>query len=180
VRSQIPEGLEASVVELLDEIQSLSQRIKRLDRQVDELIQKHYPAARMFMEQLHGVGPLTALAYVLTLETPERFTSSRDIGAYLGLTRRQRDSGESTPRLHITKAGDAFLRRLLVQCAHYILGPFGKDSDLRRWALKLSERLGRKRAIVACARKLAVLMHHLWTSGEVYEPLRPQRIVEAA
>ena len=76
--------------------------------------------------------------------------------------------------MHISKEGDPYLRTLLVQGAQHILGPFGIDCDLRRWGLKLAERGGRngkKRAIVATARKLAVLLHHLWVSGEVYEPL---------
>src|ERR1700757_218974 len=109
-----------------------------------------------------------------TLEDPHRFGKSRDVGGYLGLQPRRRKSGESEPQLHISKEGDPYLRTLLVQGAQHILGPFGIDCDLRRWGLKLAERGGRngkKRAIVATARKLAVLLHHLWVSGEVYQPL---------
>jgi transposase len=121
------------------------------------------------------VGVLTALSYVLTLENPNRFAKSRDVGPYLGLVPKQEESGDSQPQLRISKAGDAMVRRLLVGSAHYILGPFGPDTDLRRYGLKLCERGGKnakKRATVAVARKLAVLLHRLWTSGEVYEPLR--------
>ena len=121
------------------------------------------------------VGPLTSLAYVLTLENPDRFAKSREVGPYLGLVPKQEDSGDSQPQLRISKAGDTMLRRLLVGSAHYILGPFGPDTDLRRYGLQLCERGGKnakKRAAVAVARKLAVLLHRLWVSGEVYEPLR--------
>jgi transposase len=140
---------------------------------VQRLARERY-AVTQLLQQPHGVGPLTALAYVLTLEEPQRFDSSRDVGAYLGLTPRQRDSGESRPQLHISKAGDGFLRRLLIQCAHYILGPFGQDCDLRRWGLRLAgaSKAGKKRAVAAVARRLAVLLHRLWLTGEVYEPLR--------
>jgi len=118
---------------------------------------------------------VTSLAYVLTLENPDRFAKSRDVGRYLGLVPKQEDSGDSQPQLGISKAGDVMLRRLLVGSAHYILGPFGPDTDLRRYGLRLCERRGKnakKRAAVAVARKLAVLLHRLWISGEVYEPLR--------
>jgi transposase len=117
------------------------------------------------------VGPITALAYVLTLENPERFAKSRDVGPYLGLVPKQEDSGESQPQLGISKAGDTMVRRLLVGSAQYILGPFGPDTDLRRYGLRLCERGGKnakKRAAVAVARKLAVLLHRLWVSGDVY------------
>jgi transposase len=122
-----------------------------------------------------GVGDLIAMTYVLTIEDPRRFRKGRDAGCFVGLQPGRRDSGESEPQLHISKEGDEYLRTLLVQGAHYILGPFGEDSDLRRWGQKLAERggkNGKKRAVVAVARKLAVLLHRLWVSGEVYEPLR--------
>lgn len=167
----IPESVRPALEPVLAIISQLTEQIQAMDRKVLGLIEERYPVAQA-LQRIHGVGPLTALAYVLTLEEPARFRQSRDVGAYLGLTRRRRDSGESAPQLHITKAGNAFLRRLLVQCAHYILGPFGQDSDLRAWGLSLAARLGRKRAIIAVARKLAVLMHRLWSTGEVYEPLR--------
>ena len=94
------------------------------------------------------------------------------MGCYWGLRPKQQDSGDRSPQLRITKAGD-----ILVSSAHYIIGPFGPDTDLRRWGLKLCERGGKnakKRAVVAVARKLAVLLHRLWVTGEVYEPLRNQ------
>jgi len=120
------------------------------------------------------VGPLTALAFVLTLEDPSRFPKSRDLGPALGLVPRRDQSGDRDPQLGITKSGNAFLRRLLVGSAHYILGPFGPDCALRRWGLELADRGGKnakKRALVAVARKLAVLLHHLWKTGQTYDPL---------
>jgi len=122
---------------------------------------------------------LTALVFLLTLEDKTRFKNSRTAGAFLGLRPRKDQSGSHDPQLRITKAGDTFVRRLLVNSANYVLGPFGQDSDLRRWGLKLAERGGgknaKKRAKVAVARKLAVLMHRLWVSGEIYEPVGYQR-----
>ncbi len=171
VAAHIPAALRLALGPVLASISELTAQIRAIDKEVMRLLKK-YPAARALKEQIHGVGVLTALAFVLTLEDHTRFAKSREVGAYLGLTRKRRESGESEPELHITKAGDPFLRRLLVQCAHYILGPFGRQSDLRRWGMALAARLGRKRAIIAVARKLAVLMHRLWTTGEVYQPLR--------
>jgi len=140
---------------------------------IEALAQTSYPQVEL-LKQIKGVGTLIALTFVLTLEDPHRFGKSRDVGGYLGLQPGRRKSGESEPQLHISKEGDPYLRTLLVQGAQHILGPFGIDCDLRRWGLKLAERGGRngkKRAIVATARKLAVLLHHLWVSGEAYEPL---------
>ena len=127
------------------------------------------------MRQVNGVGPLISLCFVLTVEKPRRFKRGRQVGAYLGLVPRRDQSGRSDPELRITKAGDRMLRTLMIQGAHYAMGPFGKDSDLRRFGLRLASRGGKnakKRAIVAVARKLAVLLRSLWASGEVYDPLR--------
>ena len=138
------------------------------------LAQQSYPQVAL-LKQVKGVGTLIALTFLLTLEDAHRFRKSRDVGCYLGLQPGRRNSGQSEPQMHISKEGDPYLRTLLVQGAHHILGPFGADSDLRRWGLKLAERggkSGKKRAIIAVARKLAVLLHQLWVSGEVYEPLR--------
>jgi transposase len=125
-----------------------------------------------------GVGNLIAQTYVLTIEDPQRFRKSPEVGCFLGLRPGRRNSGGSEPQMHISKQGDEYLRTLLVQGAHYSLGTFGEDSALRRWGGKLAERGGKnvkKRAVVAVARKLAVLLHRLWVSGEVYEPLRKAR-----
>jgi transposase len=180
VRNMNPEKAEALSPELqsaleplLAEIESLSERIAEYHDRVEALAQNRYPQVAL-LKQIKGVGTLIALTYLLTLEDPHRFRKSRDVGCYLGLQPGRRNSGQSEPQMHISKEGDPYLRTLLVQGAQHILGPFGIDCDLRRWGLKLAERGGRsgkKRAIVATARKLAVLLHHLWVSGEVYEPL---------
>ena len=170
---ELSEALQPALRPLLAEVGSLNERIQECDQQIEEIGKQRYPEVEL-LKQVDGVGTLIALTYVLTLEDPLRFRRSRDAGCYLGLRPRRRDSGQSQPQLRITKEGDPYLRKLLVQGAHYILGPFGPDTDLRRWGLKLAARGGKnakKRARVAVARKLAVLLHHLWVTAEVYEPL---------
>ena len=120
------------------------------------------------------MGPVTTLEVVLTIGDPKRFPKSRDVGLYLGLTPRRDQSGNTDQQLRISKAGNKHLRTLLVQCAQYLMVRFGPDSDLKRWGVKMASRggkNGKKRAITAVARKLAVLMHHLWVTGDVYQPL---------
>jgi len=173
-KSTVPEVLRPALAPLLAQIGSLTTRLRKYDQAVSRLAQKKYPETRS-LQQVNGVGDLTSVAYVLTLEKPERFAKSRDVGPYVGLIPKQDDSGDSSKQLGITKTGDMMLRRLMVGSAHYILGPFGKDCDLRQFGLKLAARGGKnakKRAVVAVARKLAVLLHRLWLTGEVYEPLR--------
>ena len=167
---------------LLREVESLNERIQEYDERMEKIAREKYPQVER-LKQVKGVGTQIALTYVLTIEDPHRFPKSRDVGCFLGLRPGRRDSGESQPQMHITKEGDRYLRTMLVQGAHYILGPFGEDSDLRRWGQKLSGRGGKnakKRAVVAVARKLAVLLHRLWVSGEVYEPLRNSRKAKRA
>jgi transposase len=169
----VPVELSAALRPMLTLVASLTQQIAAMERTL-ETVAARYPETQR-LRQVAGVGPLIALCYVLTLEDPHRFTRSRAVGAYLGLCPRQRDSGAVHPQLRITKCGDPMLRRLLVNGAHYILGPFGPDCDLRRWGLRLAARGGtnaKKRAVVAVARKLAALLHRLWLSGTQYEPLR--------
>ena len=166
--------LQTALQPLLAGIELLSEQIREYNERIEGLAQESYPQVKL-LKQVKGVGTLIALTYMLTLEDPHRFRKSRDVGCYLGLQPGRRNSGQSEPQMHISKEGDPYLRTLLVQGAHHILGPFGADSDLRRWGLKLAERggkNGKKRAIIATARKLAVLLHRLWVSGEVYEPLR--------
>jgi len=168
---------------LLKEIESLNERIKEYDARMEKIVKESYPQVAL-LKQVKGVGTQIALTYVLTLDDPQRFAKSREVGCFLGLKPGRRDSGESQPQMRISKEGDRYLRTMLVQGAHYILGPFGADSDLRRWGLRLAERGGKnakKRAVVAVARKLAVLLHRLWVSGEVYEPLRnSHKVMRAA
>jgi transposase len=171
--AEIPDEVGETLQPLLRLIATLSDEIKIFDRKIEKLASEKYMHTKL-LRQVGGVGPLTSLGYVLTLETPLRFARSRDVGPYLGLVPKQEDSGDSQPQLGISKTGDQMLRKLLVGSAHYILGPFGPDTDLRRFGMRLCERGGKnakKRAVVAVARKLAVLLHRLWASGEVYEPL---------
>src|SRR5690242_15357961 len=166
--------LQTALEPLLAGIESLSEQILEYNERIEKLAQQSYPQVAL-LKQVKGVGTLIALTFLLTLEDAHRFRKSRDVGCYLGLQPGRRNSGQSEPQMHISKEGDPYLRTLLVQGAHHILGPFGADSDLRRWGLKLAERggkSGKKRAIIAVARKLAVLLHRLWVGGEVYEPLR--------
>src|SRR5512141_1027536 len=165
--------LQRALEPLLAGIESLSEHIREYNERIECLAEERYPQVAL-LKQIKGVGTLIALTFLLTLEDPHRFRKSRDVGCYLGLQPGRRNSGQSDPQMHITKEGDPYLRTLLVQGAQHILGPFGVDCDLRRWGLKLAERggkSGKKRAIIATARKLGVLLHHLWVSGEVYEPL---------
>jgi transposase len=177
--------LQAALEPLLTALQSLSEQISEYNERIEALAQQSYPQVAL-LKQVKGVGTLIALTFLLTLEDPHRFRKSRDVGCYLGLQPGRRNSGQSQPQLHISKEGDPYLRTLLVQGAQHILGPFGVDCDLRRWGLKLAERggkSGKKRAIIATARKLAVLLHHLWVTGDVYEPLhnhKPSAMASAA
>ncbi len=162
---------------MMGQIVSLNKEIRTLERQIDEIAAQRYAVTQQ-LTQVHGVGTLTALVFVLIVVDPKRFKQNRKVGSYLGLVPRQHQSGGSDPQLRITKAGDRQLRCLLVQCAQFILGPFGKDSDLRRFGLEIAARGGKnakKRAVIAVARKLSVLLLSLWRTGEVYEPLRHEQ-----
>ena len=172
--SQVPESLLPALSPVLETIQQLTLQIRAYNRGLESTIQERYPVAAQ-LRQVHGVGPVTALHYVLTIEDPWRFARPRTVAAYVGLVPRRHASGESDPQLHITHAGDRRLRQLLVECAQHILGPFGADSQLRRFGERVLERGGpraKRRAVVAVARKLAVLLLVLWRSGQPYEPLR--------
>lgn len=177
VREAMPERVAPAVGPLLDLVESLTASIKSYDKQIEALCQRH--EVTRHLQEVPGVGPICSLAFALTIEDPTRFRCSRQVGAYLGLVPKLDESGESKPQLRITKAGDVDMRSLLVTSSHYVLGPWGPDSDLRRWGLALAERggkNGKKRAVVAVARRLAVLLHHLWKTGEVYDPLYLARL----
>jgi transposase len=172
VAALIPAELQKALNPILDLIHRLNEQIKVFDKHLDRMARDRHPIMERF-QQINGIGPVTAAAYTLIIEDPRRFRNSRSVGAYMGLVPRQDQSGDHDAQLRITKAGDSLLRRLLVHAAHYILGPFGTDSDLRRFGQKIALRGGKnakKRAIVAIARKLAVLMHHLWLTGKEYDP----------
>ena len=181
---QLSPELQTALAPLLAGIETLSEQIREYNQRIEALAQQSYPEVAL-LTQIKGVGTLIALTFLLTLEDAHRFGKSRDVGCYLGLQPGRRSSGQSEPQMHISKQGDPYLRTLLVQGAQHILGPFGADCDLRRWGLKLAERggkNGKKRAIIATARKLAVLLHRLWVSGDVYEPFhnRQPMLVTAA
>ena len=185
VRNMNPEKAEVLSPELQSALEPWLTEIESLSERIEALAEHNDPQVKL-LKQIKGVGTLIALTFLLTLEDPHRFHNSRDVGCYLGLQPGRRNSGQREPQMHISKEGDPYLRRLLVQGGQHIGGPFGVDCDLRRWGLKLAEgsgRNGKKRAIVATARKLAVLLHHLWVRGEVYEPLHdsnPRTAVAAA
>jgi transposase len=177
----LPAELRQVLQPLLEQVESLTKRIKEAEAQIEQIARTEYPETEL-LRQVSGVGPLIALTFVLTVESPERFHKSRDVGCYVGLRPKRAESGERQPELRITKEGDVYLRKLLVQGAHCILSRKGPDTDLRRWGLKLAGRGGKKakkRALVAVARKLAVLLHRLWVTAEVYEPLRNSRMQSA-
>jgi transposase len=169
----IPETLLPALGPILEQIASLTERIREYDRKLEAICQEHYPETEL-LRQIEGIGTLTALTFVLTVEDPYRFEKSRSVGAYLGLVPATDRSGDRDPQKRISKEGDEMLRKLLVGSAHYILGPFGCDSDLRRYGEKIASRGGKnakKRAAVAVARKLSVVLHRLWLTAEVYDPL---------
>jgi transposase len=182
-RLECPEVLRPALLPLLRLVENLTDEIQEYDRLITEKAAREYPATKA-IQSMHGVGALTALTFILVLNNdPTRFRRSRDVGCYVGLRPKQRQSGMSSPQLGITKAGDPLIRRLATQSAQYILGPFGQDSALRRWGLGLAGRGGKnakKRAIVAVARKVVILMHRLWITQEMYDPMRGLVVKPAA
>ncbi len=177
VAEYLPEELRAGLEPILALIAQLTKSIRAYLRQIEEVAEERYSAAG-HLRQVRGVGPITSLAFVLAIGDPDRFSCSRKVGAFLGLAPGRDQSGGRDPQQRITRAGDPLVRRLLLQSAHYIMGPFGEDCDLRRWAERKCEHGGksaRKRAVVAVARKLGVVMHRIWITGETYEPLRLAR-----
>jgi len=185
VEDSMPDFLKETLTPIVKIIGQLTEQIKEYNRKIEQISKEQYPETEL-LRRIKGVGPVTALAFVLILEDPERFAKSRQVGSFIGLTPRRDQSGEIDKQLKITKAGNPLLRRLLVSAAQYLLGPFGEDCDLRRFGLRLSARGGKnakRRAVVAVARKLSVLLHHLWRHGEIYEPLhinKQRKLAKAA
>jgi transposase len=178
----LPAQVQTALKPLLEAVESLTEQIHACDEGIEQIARTKYPETEL-LRQVSGVGTLIALTFVLTVEDAARFAKSREVGCYVGLRPKRSDSGESQPQLGISKEGDRYLRKLLVQGAHYILGQRGPDTDLKRWGLKLAERGGKnakKRALVAVARKLAILLHRLWVTGAAYEPLRHSQARAAA
>ena len=166
----LSEAAQVVIGPLLKSVEAISEQIGVYDNKIEE-IAKRYPE-RELLTQVYGVGTLIALTYMLTIEDAERFQHSRDVGAFLGIQPKQRESGNSQPELGISKTGDRLLRSYLVQAAHCNLRKGAPDSDLRAWGLGKAggSKRGKRRALVAMARKLAVLLHRLWVTGEVYDP----------
>jgi transposase len=182
VEAELPAELSELMRPVLATLRQLTTTIRKCDRLVERVARRSYPETAR-MQQVDGVGWVTALTYLVVVQSPERFPNSRVVASYLGLCPKQQQSGDSDPQLRITKAGDRYLRTLLVGSAHYILGPFGPDCDLRRWGMQLMARGGKnakKRAAVAVARKLSVVLLRLWRTGDVYERLRNCPVEAAA
>lgn len=174
VAGVIPQELKTALDAMLGSIAYLTSKIKELDREIDRMCEEPYAETKR-LTQVPGVGPITALTFVLTLEDPKRISKARNVGAYFGLVPAISQSGDRDPELHITKRGDQDVRRLLVSCAQYILGPHGPDTDLQRFGRRLQAKGGKaakRRAVVAVARKLSVLLLSLWRSGQTYVPLK--------
>ena len=179
--AELPAGLQAALEPLLASVEGMTEKIQGYDKQLAEIARKEYPETAL-LEQVTGVGVLIALTFILTLDDGDRFQRSRDVGCFLGLRPKRHESVASQPQLGISKEGDVYLRKLLVQGAHCNLSRRGPDTDLKRWGLKLAgqgDKNAKKRALVAVARKLAILLHHLWVTGEVYEPLRNSQAAPA-
>jgi transposase len=184
VKEALADGLSAAVQmvigPLLKSVEQLSEQIGVYDEKIQAIAQR-YPEMEL-LTQVYGVGTLIGLTFVLTIEDAERFAHSRDVGAFVGLQPKQRESGQSQPQLGISKTGDRLLRSLLVQGAHCILRKGAPDSDIRAWGLSKLQSGGKnakRRTIVAMARKLAVLLHRLWVNGEVYDPLYNRKAAQA-
>jgi transposase len=171
VLKEVPESIGEMIAHNVAAIAELTERIKALDNSISRVAAERYPET-IYLQQVSGVGPITSLYFVLKVGNPGRFRRTRDIGAFLGLCPKRDQSGETDKELRISKCGDRYLRRLLVGAAQYILGPFGADSALREHGLRLAREgtaRAKKRAVVAVARKLAVLLLTLWKSREPYE-----------
>ena len=180
--ADVPPELAPATTGMFVGIRALTEQIGIFDEQLGTMVETDFPDAQR-VKQIRGVGPVSALAFVLALEEPARFPNGRTAAAWLGLVPRRDQSGAVDKQLGISKTGNTFVRRLLVQCAQYILGPFGHDCDLRRWGLALAARGGKgakKRAICATARKLVVLMFRLWKSGDTWKPLHNAESHEVA
>jgi len=181
-KKELDSDVEPVLRPLMKALEGLNERIKDCDKQLEELTETRYPQTAL-LRQVAGVGPVTSLYFQLAVADHRRFKDGRAVGAYFGIVPRRDQSGGRDPQLSITKCGDTMGRRLLVQCAHHILGRHGPDTDLRRFGMKLAARGSKgakKRAIVATARKLAVLLFALLRKGEMYEPLRNSAKSQAA
>ena len=171
----LPTPVRDHIEHLLKMVEELTREIAACDEELEKLERRRYGTETARLKQVSGVGTITALTFVLTLEDPHRFQRSREVGCYVGLRPQSKQSGDSEPEMRVSKEGDVYLRNLLVECGQYILSQRGPDTDLKRWGLRIAakgKKKAKRRAVVAVARKLAVLLHRLWVSGERYEPHR--------
>jgi transposase len=175
---ELEPGIREHVERLLGVVEVLTKQIEESDQELKKISAERYQLETERLTQVSGVGTVTGLTFVLTLDDATRFEKSRDVGCFVGLRPKSKQSGASEPEMRISKEGDGYLRTLLVQSAQYILSKRGPDTDLKRWGTQLAakgKKNAKKRAVVAVARKLAVLLHRLWVSGERYEELRHNR-----
>jgi transposase len=173
--AELEPAIQAPIERLLRVARQLSEEIAKCDAELEKLSAERYAEETRRLKQVWGVGPITSLAFVLTLDDASRFKHSRDVGCYLGLRPKRDDSGQSQPELRITKEGDVYLRKLLVECAQRILSRQSPESDLKQWGLKIAakgKKKAKRRAVVAVARKLAILLHRLWVDGQPYQRRR--------
>ena len=174
----------ALLAPVIETIADLSVRIKAEDKHIDQMIDKDYPEAQKLLT-IPGVGPITALAFVLIIGSPDRFAKAREVGAFLGLVPGRDQSGDTDKPMRITKAGNRMLRRLLVSCAQYTLGQFGPPSALKEAGerkIATGAKVAKKKAVVKTARKLAVMMLALWKNPDAeYQPYpnQPQEALAA-
>jgi len=176
-RMKLPDELSAVITPLLEQLDLLTGEIERRNEHLEEMV-KELPEVE-HLREIPGVGPVVATYFVLTIDDPDRFKNSRDVASFFGLRPSMRESASVSQFGRITKEGDPEMRRLLVQAAHALLRTRA-DSQLKQWALALAERKGKSKAVVALARKLAVLMHRLWVTGEVYQAFPQQEASQAA
>ena len=170
-RAELPDELREVIAPLLEQLDIVSGEIERCDEALTRLAAS-IPAVR-HLQQVPGVGPIVALYYVLTIDDPHRFRRSRDVAAFFGLRPSMRSSGGVCQHGRITKQGDPEMRRLLVQAAHVHLLT-RRDTALKKWALEIEKRRGKGKRSVALARKLAVVMHRMWVTGEDYRAFPKQ------
>src|SRR5919202_3611158 len=138
-------------------------QLGRLTKQVLALARNQEVCRRLM--SVPGVGPITALTFRATIDRPERFRRSRNVGAHLGLTPARYQSGETDIQGKISRCGDELARTALYEAAHTLLVRSRKWSSLRAWGLKIAKHRGMARARVAVARKLAVILHRMWSDG---------------
>ena len=173
-KANLPKHALVELNPLLDQLSELAIQIKACDQRTESLGEEVFPETKIF-QQIAGVGPVLALSFACMIDDPTIFKDSRAVGAFAGLAPKSKQSGKSSPELRISKQGDGETRRLLVSAATYILGPFGPDCDLKRYGQRIASggsQAARAKARIAVARKLSVLLHRLWMTGEEYQPFR--------